>query len=299
MTARFIEVEKFNKPEFALALIENQIAELSERVGNYQGFKVNVSGNPDFPYSQKTETSRREVDALFVAQEMARRGFDNFLWISPPGGDPEHPYPGSRFTWLKVVNVTPNYIYFDDNKAICGEVGPEECVALAKCLVEGGGEVWGEIKSPEDLRCYVVGFKDDQVIERLAGALGKMEEVWSKIRKGDDKKNLGRMLEVADWVEDEFGARMKGVKTEMDSIRLGAMIERQVRQRFGIKLMVGGSHGMSNEAALQKMQTGRGVFDQVYYSSKPMEMDSRLEYCEIHHICYIKKKGKCPLCVKE
>lgn len=286
--SRYFEAEKFNPQEFALTLIENQKADLDKRVGKYQPFKVDVAGLPDFPFSRAKETDRREVEAMFVAQQMAREGFTNFLWLSPPGGD--YNYTESRFTWLKVKKIDEKWVSFDDNRAICGNVTPEKCITLLNCLIKDGGEIWGEPKNPEEIRSYVIGFKDDQIIERLANSVVEMENVWEAIRKGKDNDNLKKMMDVAEWVEAKFGQRMKGVKSERESIFLGATIERQLRLRFAINLMAGGGHGMSNEASL---------FDSIYKNSKPIEMDGKLDYCERHQKCFMKKKGKCPLCESE
>lgn len=295
MTELYFDVRKFDKSEFALLVIENKVGELKERVSDYRGFKVDVLGIPDFPFKQIKETDKREIGALFLAQKMARDGYNNFLWISAPGGEYDH--PESRFTWLRAANVTGDQVFFDDNKAICGSVSQEKCLVLAKCLVEDGGTIWGEPKDAEELRGYVIGFKDDKIIERLAEGLEEMDEVWKAIKNGDDKKNLGKMMEVAEWVEANFGQRMKNVFSKIEAIRVGAMIEMQVRQTFGIGLMAGGVHGMSNSAAMG--QKDKGAFEIVFGMANMVSkenLDPRLEKCDHCGSCFIKKKKKCPRC---
>lgn len=297
MTKRFLEVEKFSRDEFALLLIENQVAELKNRVGPYAAFKVDINGKPDFPFSVERETDRREIAAIEQAAKMARKGFNNLLWISPPGGD--YHYTESRFTWLKATGVNENEVSFGDNKAICGEVSPEKCVVLAECLVRGGGAAEKVPNDPEDLRGMVIGFRDDQIIERLAASIGEMEEVWEAIQKKSDRTNLTNMLTVADWVEQRYGAQMKNVRTEWESIRLGALIEQQITMNFGIRLVAGGGHGMSNQAAIGMTGKVGTLFDKIFQTAKPLEMDSRLEHCHRHDKYYLKKRGGCPLCEKE
>lgn len=299
MTKRFLEVEKFSRNEFALLLIENQITELKNRVGPYAAFKVDINGKPDFPFATEKETDRREIAAIGQAAKLAREGFDNLLWISPPGGD--YHYTESRFTWLRTTEVSETSVSFGDNKAICGELSPEKCVVLAECLVKDGGVAEIVSPNPEDLRGMVIGFRDGQIIERLAASIEEMEEVWEAIAKKSDRANLSKMLSVADWVEQRYGAQMKNVKTEWESIHLGALIEQQLTMNFGIRLVAGGGHGMSNQAALgMGLPGGVGtLFDKIFNSAKRMEQDSRLEHCHRHDKYYLRKRGKCPMCERE
>lgn len=293
----YFDVRKFNKQEFGLLIIENRIADLEKRVGNYQSFTVDTLGRPDFPFAETTLTDRREIDALYVMQRMVRQGFDNFLWISGPGGD--HKYTDTRITWLKVANVTQDRVYFDDNKAICSEIGAERCVELANSLVKNGGAILGDPQNVEELRSYVVGFKDGQIIERLAVSLEEMESVWNGIKNGVDKTNLKEVEKIADWVEVNYGGQMRRNLSDVEAIRLGAMIETQIKQRFGVNLMTGGAHGMSNQAALQGMG-GMSVFDRIYNGAlvSSDKLDNRLKKCESCGVYFMKKKEKCPKCNK-
>lgn len=297
----FFDVRKFEKQEFGLLVIENRIADLEQRVGQYQSFTVDLLGKPSFPFTEKNKTDRREIDALYVAQEMAHRGnYNNFVWISGPGGD--HRYPDTRITWLKVANVTEDKVYFDDNKAICSEIGARRCVELAQSLVKGGGVLLGDPKDVDELRSYVIGFRDDRIIERLAISLEEMESVWNGIKNGVVEKNLRDTEVIADWVESNFGHRMKGNLSYQEAVRLGAFIEMQIRQRFGVTLMAGGAHGMSNEAALRGLGgVGSSVFDRIFSGATVIadKLDSRLKKCDSCGLYYMKKKGKCPKCNKE
>lgn len=295
MPELYFDVRKFNKEEFALLAIENTVGELSERVGSYLGFKVNRMGTPSFEHSTETDTQKKEIEALKASEIMARDGYTNFLWISGPGGDPK--YTDTRITWLRVANVTPDEVYFDDNKAICSEIKAVRCVELAYYLAKNGGELSSNPETVEELRGCVIGFKDDYIIERLADALVEMEAVWQSIERGDYKVNLSRMSIIAEWVEDRYGGQMKGVRTEREAMTLGSTIEMQVRRSFGIKLMEGGAHGMSNSAALA--QIVGGVFDTVYNLGKTIgreSLDPRLEICDTCGNCFIKRKKKCPKC---
>lgn len=298
MTSRYFDVRKFEVSEAALSWIENKVGKLEERVGNYNSFSIDSNGKPDFPYAVLTERDKRELRAMENAATMARLGYTNLLWISGPGGDEKEPYPDTRITWLRVANVDEDKVFFDGNKAICSDIDEKRCVDLAYELEKRDGRMLGKPRDVDELREVVVGFKDDKVLERLAEVLVEMEEVWNGIDKGQDKKNLEKMLQVAEWVEQRFGPQMRNAKTEWDSIMVGAMIEQEMKIRFGINLMAGGAHGMSNSAAMAGMMGG-GIFNQIFYQATPVSLESvdhRLEKCDKCQKYFIKKKGKCPKC---
>ena len=296
VTKRYLEVREFDREQFALALVENRKAALKERVGEYRSFSVNIDGKPDFPFSSVTETDKRELRALDMAQKMAREGYTSFAWISGPGGDKDAPYKDTRITVINVANVTDSRVYFDGNVAICSEIGASRCVELANNLTDIGGKMWGQPQNVEELREVVVGFEDSRVIERLADVLVEMEEVWRGIEQGQGGKNFKEMTEVAKWVETRFAKEMRGVKSEWDSIQIGAMVEMGIRQQFGVHLMAGGAHGMSNTAAM--LQLGGGAFNTIFSMAgvSNEQLSPHLEKCGGCGNYYIKKKKKCPKC---
>ena len=65
--------------------------------------------------------------------------------------------------------------------------------------------------------------------------------------------------------------------------------------RNGIQIM-GGNHGATNNSLLQGLMT---PFNSLFIMSAIVtseSMDPRLQYCEIHKVHFLKKRGQCPKC---
>ena len=290
---RYFVPEQFERKEFARIMAENGRVALEKRISTYPAFGVDTAGRPDFGVTINNESDKKEVQAMFVAQAMAREeDYLNFLWISPPGGD--NHYAKSRFTWLRVSEVNKDKVIFDDNRGICGELTQIECMQLAERLCESGAEMWGRPSSPEDLRGLVLGFKDEAVLDRLETYLSGMAPVWKQIETGGDHQNMNHLEEIAAWVENNFGDRMRSVRTYNESVKVGVMVERALQRRFGYSLMFGGGHGLSNMAVIL---SGESLYDSVYSKSKLVtSISSELEVCDKCKKHFDKSKKKCPKC---
>lgn len=287
----YLDVKKLNVPDLAAIMVEDRVAGNEERIKPYKTW-IGIDGSTPFPVGTETLLKRRELEGVKAVQSLARQGHRTIVWISPPGSgraDDECKYTEARMIVYQVESIDENKVSFNCT-AICSQYNPRECLDLARTIVEEGGVVKSEIEVADDLRSGPVALATEVIdwVTYLEGKMPEMREVFEAIRSGVHEENARQAWLMADVVVREFRQRAMRVTNRFEAIALGVEIERMIRSRFNINLMVGGVHGMSNEA----MMNGMGAFDGTYSRVE----DSRLQRCNRCNNYYIKKKGKCPDC---
>ncbi len=283
---QYFDPRKFNRKDLERLLIENrETADLALRVAPYE-LKFDREGNPNFAVRKETRIDMLEVAAYERMRKLADDGEKYILWISPPSE--EAGYVENRFV-VAVVGEAAEEIKMEC-RGICAQFNEEECVEL-------GNKISGYRKfiNGDDLRSNPIPIAVDEEgedwIDVLEGLID-LPQVWQAIRKGVDLNNLNRMEEVSRVVEETYGDILRrGMKDQGESIYVGALIEQFVEKSFGIRLVAGGGHGMSNTAVLGK--TGlNSPFLELFNRSTISEKGEN--YCRKCHEWY--NGDKCPYC---
>lgn len=222
--------------EWARAFSENRQGEWWQRVVQYE-LIFDVFGKPAFEVGRSTPLLEVEYKGMIAMRDLANLGQKWVVWISPKGG--MSGYPESRFCVGRVVKIDAGTRI--DCFGICGNQGGDECLRIARKLVEAGGVMFDRVDDFEGLRDHPIGLEmaDKEVWELLSREI-KIDQVWEAIKDGRVAKNNTRMYEMMELVVGQMPA-IRG----LDSWDLQRRLEIEMAGQFGIRLMASGNHGGS------------------------------------------------------
>ncbi len=290
---QYFDPRKYKRDDLARILMENRdTSDLAKRVAPYE-LNFDKYGNPNFPVRRETRIDLLEIAAYERMRSLAYEGQKYILWISPPSE--EAGYVENRFV-VAIVRRVGEEVEMEC-RGICAKYSEEECLELGNRIFSECSS-YHELENSDDLRRTPIPVGVDEEKENWIDVLEKfidLPSVWGAIRQGIDLDNLRKMNEVARTVEVQFrGILERGIKTQEESIMIGAMMEQFIERRFGISLMAGGGHGMSNSAALGRV-SARSPFTELFDRSKVIGREGK-KYCELCGTWY--SGEKCPYCGK-
>lgn len=269
--------------EWYRGFLENQRGKWWERVVKYE-LIFDVFGEPVFDTDRNSPLLEAEYQGMMAMRDLALLGQKWVVWISPKGGISE--YTGSRFCVGKVMEVRAGVKI--DGLGICGDQDGEECLEVAKRLVEAGGTMLGEINNFDGLRDHPIGLEmtDEQVWESLSREI-RIDQVWEAIRDGRVVKNNEKMEK-----------RIEIVAAEMPLVRsdreLQKYLEMEMARRFGVRLMAGGNHGGS-VIGTEKMGAFNYVFKMGEVRAEVVNRNGQ-RYCSVCGERLAEGATMCPKC---
>lgn len=239
-------------------------------------------GEPNFEYGKDTELKRAEAAGMRSMRELANEGKKFVVWVSPPGG-PEN-YPEGRLVvgWVKEVR---EWTRIECRGIPILETG-EKLKEMVDALIERGAVSMDEIREVEDLRQEAVGIDGKNWMEflDLCEEVFGNKKVWEAIRNGDDVVETEITERVVVEVMQELKVRGLGNNPYM--------LEQMMAMR-GYGLMAGNHGGVNTPSPLG------GAFNVLFSAVTSESLDPRLQYCEVHQVYFMKKKGVCPRCKGE
>lgn len=307
----YFDPRDFERGQFGAIISENFVGPLSERItcrkqrigllGDLWNWEEKSRKWVKAPLKITDLASGHEADVSYLVQRLARDGYKYILWMSPSGGPAK--YPESRLVVYRTDEVTEGGVEFS-YRAICGYQNEGWGLNVAQGLLIDGGKVYGsEMREKDEVRRFPVGlsYRGEDIWGYLKQFVGEMEGVWEVLAAEQENIIFQEKLTVAEAVENGFGDRL-GDESMSDywAMVLGAEIEGFVRRQFGIRLIAGGNHGMSNEAALGLMARenyGNGYLEwRMGVVPFEMRVVGRRIYTEA-----VRRNGKyyCPVCGEE
>lgn len=294
---RFLVIENYTGEldpkklgQLAGVFVENgETDSLAKRVNPYS-LRFNEWGLPDFPVNRKTKLGKAECTGMESIYRLAKAGNKNIIWISPSGGRSK--YEKSALV-VGVVKSLENGVELEC-RGIPVNYDPDECLEIARRIMEWSGYEREDLKDPENLRENALAFvpaKNESWIDFLGRAID-LPEVWRAIRQNDE---LRRKRTIETVVTEVLGRVVAGIRIR-DPVVVGARFEREMRKE-GYGLMAGGAHGMSNEAVLGMRSSG--AFNHIYNMGEVRaEVVNRngQRYCSVCGVRLAEGVTVCPKC---
>ncbi|MBP9817368.1 hypothetical protein KBC75_01250 [Candidatus Shapirobacteria bacterium] len=277
------DIKRQGQVELALVYRENGRGKKEhERISPYK-LKFDKNGEPNFDYGRDTFLKQAEADGMRSVWELAQEK-KCVIWASPPGG-PEN-YPEGRLVVGWVIKKG------DETEIDCRGIpileNGENIKKMVDDLLNRGGVVMDEIMNVEDLRREAVGVDCEsweQFINLCEDVFGN-HKVWEKIKRGED---------VAETRETERVVVNVMKELEVRGYSNNPLFFEMVMLRQGYSLM-GNNHGDTNISSSVGLIS---PFNRLFSLSSAVSsesLDPRLQYCEVHKVHFLKKRGRCPKC---
>lgn len=217
------------------------------------------------------------------------------LWLSPPL---ENHYKESRIIIYQTIEVNgKKFLFF---RAICGKQTAKECLAIAEHLLQSSSQAEktpDTITNPEKLRATPFLFLisgEESWINYLSRFID-MPAVWKTIANGEDLRNKGKALVIAQNIVDQNYQKIIYARS-FEEWTVGVKIEQALQKGLGITLQSGPCGTLYSDLNRPWATIIPLGINNLFSSEKKAKFIKNCGACGKELNQYMTKGDRCPYC---